>query len=130
METYPCRLCRSIPRENAFSRNGCTFKITKVPTMSSTTAIHTITELQCQFTSQSLHHRRGQEFVGGFLYYVEHINTRIMRPQGGSGSMSPRKSLDFRPSDITSEEYRARIPQIMQTARLALEAYALAGVAL
>ena len=37
---------------------------------------------------------------------------------------APRKILDFRPSEIVSaavSEYKARIPRVMQTARLALE---------
>ena len=34
-----------------------------------------------------------------------------------------QKSLDFRPSEIVSDEYRARIPRIMETACLVLEAY-------
>ena len=43
----------------------------------------------------------------------------------------PRKMLDFRSSEIVSDafsEYRAKIPQIMQTAHLALELYTLASV--
>ena len=43
------------------------------------------------------------------------------------------KHFDFRPFEIVSaafSEYRARILQILQTARLALEAYVFASVVL
>ena len=46
--------------------------------------------------------------------------------KGFWGECTPRKMFDFRPSKISSaasSEYRARIQRIMQTTRLALEAY-------
>ena len=66
---------------------------------------------------------RRQKFAGGFP--AAHINAHVALAQGRSGGIPHRKMLDFRPSEIVSAaffEYRARILQIMQTARNALEA--------
>ena len=66
--------------------------------------------------------------------FQQRINARVARAQGRHiYGNAPRKNLDFRPSEIVSaavSEYKARIPRIMQTARLALEVNTLAIVAL
>ena len=70
--------------------------------------------------------RRRQKFAGGG--FQQRINARV-----ASGRIPPRKIDNFRPSEIVSaafSEYTAKIARIMQTVRLALEAYTLASVAL
>ena len=67
-------------------------------------------------------HGRRQKFAGGFRQYAERIKFKARV----EFNAPRRKILDFRPSAIVTaafSEYRARIPRIMQTARLVIEAY-------
>ena len=71
-------------------------------------------------------HGRRQKFAGGVPAICGVHKCARSAPTRGSGGMPPRKIVDFRPPEIVSDafsEYRAKIPRIMQTAHLALEAY-------
>ena len=75
-------------------------------------------------------HGRRQKFVGGRV----HKCSPSAHTRGGLGACPLQENFGFQTSEIVFDvfwEYRARILQMyMLTARLALEAYTLASVAL